>query len=281
MSLKELSIDKDMKTIPLDSIFKFDDISQVKIRFNLRLGAGVNALEIFDNGEIDSLMEGQYWNYEKKKSFSNGQITLGFARYSEKDLWLLFHVGRVTKDLDVLKGIGYEYEDLEEYNMYIGRVIVRFKNKSQNLVRKAQSVLEHCEVVQILPQVYESNIFPGYDKVNVTWQQMRNNLKKEGWRVALENQKGVYLITDVSTGKMYVGSAYGEQMLLGRWEAYIRSCHGGNKGLRGIENSHIKENFRYSILDIFKSTTDDSTIIQRESWWKSVLLTRQFGYNHN
>ena len=41
------------------------------------------------------------------------------------------------------------------------------------------------------------------------------------------------------------------------------------------------KNFEYSILDIFKSTTDDQTIITRENWWKSVLKTRNFGYNKN
>lgn len=46
---------------------------------------------------------------------------------------------------------------------------------------------------------------------------------------------------------MYVGSAYGENM----------------------------------ILDIFKSTIDDKIIIARESWWKEVLQSRKFGYNEN
>ena len=46
---------------------------------------------------------------------------------------------------------------------------------------------------------------------------------------------------------------------------------------------YVKDNFRYSILDIYKSTVDDETIIGRESWWKEVLLTRNpdFGYNAN
>ena len=91
----------------------------------------------------------------------------------------------------------------------------------------------------------------------------------------------VYLLIDSSNGKMYVGSAYGDQMLLGRWKSYVRTGHGGNIELRKLSFKHIKCNFRYSILDIFKSTTDDDTIINRESWWKRVLNTRTFGYNVN
>jgi hypothetical protein len=29
------------------------------------------------------------------------------------------------------------------------------------------------------------------------------------------------------------------------------------------------------------SFTDDQIIINRESWWKEVLLTRKYGYNKN
>lgn len=55
----------------------------------------------------------------------------------------------------------------------------------------------------------------------------------------------------------------------------------GNVDLKGLSLEHIKINFRYSILDIFKSTVDDKYIISRESWWKEILLSRKFGYNKN
>lgn len=47
------------------------------------------------------------------------------------------------------------------------RIIVRFKNKSQNMVRKAESVIDDCEIAQILPGVFDNDIFPSYDKVNI------------------------------------------------------------------------------------------------------------------
>ena len=80
---------------------------------------------------------------------------------------------------------------------------------------------------------------------------------------------------------MYVGSAYGENMLLGRWQQYLNTGHGGNEGLKELDFDYIKKNFRYSVLDIFKSTIDDDVIISRESWWKETLLSRTFGYNKN
>jgi hypothetical protein len=170
---------------------------------------------------------------------------------------------------------------MDEYSKYIGRIIIRYKNKSQALIRNAESVLQDCEIIQILPDLFDNDLFPGYEHVHLNWDSLKRVITKESWKTALQNQKAVYLLTDTSNGKQYVGSAYGQDMLLGRWQAYIKNGHGGNIGLKRLPFSHIKQYFTYSILDIYKSTTDDQIIIDREQWWKQVLQSRQFGYNEN
>ena len=267
--------------IMLNELLKLDNLNNVKIRFNLMFQGNWNPVEFFKNSDFKTLLEGQYWNYRRNKSFKTGQISIGFIRLNEKDQWLLFHVGRVTKDLNKLNGVGYEYDTLTQYEKYFGRLIVRFKNKSQTMIRLANSVMDECEVLQILPDTFDNDIFPGYDKVNISWNELSRIIKKESWKTALHNQKGVYLITDTKNGKMYVGSAYGENMILGRWKSYVKNGNGGNVELKKIKFEYIKNNFGYSILDIFKSTVDDDTILERESWWKEVLLSRDFGYNKN
>lgn len=271
-----------MSSIKLNDILQFDNLDNTKIRFNLMFRQNWNPIEVFKNGDISVMLEGQYWNYHKKKSYKVGQTTIGLVKIKpNEDFWLLFHVGKVTKDLNRLNGVGYEYESLPNFDKYLGRIIVKYKNTSQNMIRNAKSVLEACELSQILPDAFDNDIFPGYDKVNVSWTELSRVIEKEGWKTALQNQKGVYLIMDKSTGKKYVGSAYGENMILGRWLSYIKTGHGGNVGLKSLTFDYIKENFIYSILDIYKSTTDDQTIIERESWWKDVLQSRKFGYNEN
>jgi hypothetical protein len=271
-----------MNQIKLNDILRFDDLNRVKVRFNLMFANNWNPIEIFKNKEFDTILRGQYWNYNKNKSYKEGQITIGFIKIkNNEDFWLLFHVGRVTKDLNIFNGVGYEYEILKEYEKYFGRLIIKFKNTSQNMIRTAVSVIDHCEVVQLLPDTFDNDIFPGYDKVNLSWQELSRVLEKESWKTALQNQKGIYLISDVTNGKKYIGAAYGETMILGRWRSYIKTGHGGNSGLKKLEFDYIKRNFRYSILDIYKSTTDDYVIIERENWWKEVLQTRKFGYNEN
>jgi hypothetical protein len=265
----------------LNDVLKLEDISNVKIRFNLMFAGNWNPAEIFKKEDFSSLLEGQYWNYKRNKSYKKGQITIGLLRLNDDDMWLLFHIGKVTADLNKLDGVGYEYESLPEYQKFCGRLIVKFKNESQTMIRLATSVIDDCEVAQILPDTFDNDIFPGYDNVKLSWHELSRVIKKEGWKTALQNQKGVYLITDISNGKMYVGSAYGENMLLGRWQAYINTGHGGNMGLKGLSKEYISNNFEYSILDIFKATTDDQLIIKRESWWKNILKTREYGYNKN
>lgn len=271
-----------MSSIKLNDILQFDDLKDIKIRFNLMFEDNWNPIEVFKNNEMTTLLEGQYWNYHRNKSYKVGQITVGFIRITRNDnLWLLFHIGRVTKDLNVLKGVGYEYETLPEFEKYFGRLIIRYKNRSQNMVRFASTVIDDCEIAQILPDIFDNDIFPGYDKVNISWDELSRVIHKDTWKTALQNQKGVYLITDISNGKMYVGSAYGDEMILNRWRHYVKNGNGGNVELKGIKFNHIKEHFRFSILDIYKSTTDKQVIIEREGWWKEVLLSRKFGYNAN
>jgi hypothetical protein len=268
--------------IKLNDILNLDNLSNVKVRFNLMFRHNWNPIEVFEEGDMSALLEGQYWNYKMQKSYKNGQITIGFLKINpDDDLWLLFHVGRVTKDLNKLNTVGYEYETIREYEKFFGRLIVRYKNSVQMMIRKAESVFEGCEVSQILPDRYDNDIFPGYEKINISWKDLSRVITKDNWKTALQNQKGVYLIIDTSNGKKYVGSAYGQNMLLGRWQSYVKTGHGGNTELRKLSIDHIRNYFRFSILDIYKSTIDDQLIIQRESWWKEVLQTRGFGYNEN
>ena len=271
-----------MDSIKLNDILRFDNLKNVKIRFNLMFRQNWNPIELFKNGDISTMLEGQYWNYKKNKSYKEGQINIGLVRIKPtEDLWLLFHIGEVTKDLNKLNGVGYKYQDLPEYGKFVGRLIVKFKNKAQTMIRNAESVIDECYVSQILPDTFDNDLFPGYEKVNISWDEMKRVLDKDNWKTALQNQKGIYLLSDKSNGKMYVGSAYGENMIWGRWKSYVNSGHGGNLGLKQLTFDYIKKNFKYSILDIYKSTTDDQIIIERESWWKEILKSRKFGYNEN
>lgn len=244
---------------------------------------GYDPIKFFKENH-EELMKGQFYNYSKNRSFYEGNIAIGLARI-EGDKWLLFDISRITKDLDIKGGVGYEHETLNEYKKYFGRIIVKYHNTSQNMIRWAENLIDDLEVLEILPESFNDDDFPGYENVDLSFGDLKRVVDRKDWKTALENQKGVYLIVDKMNGKKYVGSAYGENMILGRWKNYLDNGHGGNIELRKLieENGfdYVKNNFRYSILDIHKSTTDDKIIIHRESRWKKVLKSKEFGYNAN
>ncbi|RMF34990.1 MAG: GIY-YIG nuclease family protein [Alphaproteobacteria bacterium] len=98
------------------------------------------------------------------------------------------------------------------------------------------------------------------------------------WRSRLGEWRGIYLIFDESDRRMYVGSAYGAENILGRWLAYARDGHGGNRELRGRD----PRNFRFSILERLGPDLSAEEVVVRENTWKTRLHTRRpFGLNLN
>jgi hypothetical protein len=274
-----------MEPIKLNDILKFKSLEKVKIRLNLS-NSSWNALDLYHN-DVERLLIGNFHNSEKKRWFKENEIVIGLAQITGSE-WLLIDISRISKSYNNFwdgksqSGINsfYEHEKIREYEKYFGRLIVQFHKKNAYVTLKGNRI-DDFVVKSILLDSLDQDEFPGYDKVNISWKEMQRLLKKDTWKTALQNQKGVYLIADISNGKKYVGSAYGEYMLLGRWKSYIKSGHGNNTGLKELSFDHIKQNFRYSILDIYKSSTNDQIIIEREGWWKEVLLSRKYGYNNN
>jgi hypothetical protein len=271
--------------ILLNDILKLDNLDNVKIRLNLS-NASWNALEHYHNNPNQMLI-GHFHNSTKKKWFKENHIVIGLAQIKNDD-WLLIDISKITKsynnfwDNKTHSNVNtfYEHEKLIEFEKYFGRIVVQF-HKENAYVTLTGNRLNNFILKEILPSSLDKNLFPGYDKVNISWETMKQVLEKDTWKTTLENQKGIYLITDISNGKKYIGAAYGEYMILGRWKSYIKTGHGGNVGLKNLPFDHIKKNFRYSILDIYKSSTNDQIIIDRESWWKEVLQSRPYGYNEN
>lgn len=261
-------------------------------------GMRLELLKMYREGKVD-LVKKIMANHNpdpkaKAKRFLNGDLAFTFIKYADKD-WLLVNAFEVLDDSKHLVEI--DEAPLADYAPYFGRLVITWEggNKHNNKMR-SRDMIEKLKVKKILERPYDEMMedFPGYENVNLSWRELERVLKLKTWKTALENQKGVYLITDTATNKRYVGAAYGMKddgsegkMLLGRWQDYVKNGHGGNNGLielvkeKGFD--YIKENFRYSILDIYKASTDNEAVLQRESWWKDVLLTREpeFGYNRD
>lgn len=273
--------------IKINDLLKFEDdiIDNVKIRFN-QSNATDNPLDLYQKNPEIVNTQWLFWRGQKRY-FYEGQIAVSFLKLT-RDTWLLTTIKKVTKDLNIVDGISFEGEELEEYKKYYGRVIVKYHKTFQTQGIYYKNICEELVVNQILPVSFDGYDFPGYDKVRLTFEQLETIIQqhKKDWVSALENQKAVYLITDTFNGKLYVGSATSDQgMLLQRWSNYVFNGHGGNVELKllieqqGFE--YVKKYFQYSILENYNAKVDDHIILERESWWKEVLQSRKHGYNAN
>lgn len=109
---------------------------------------------------------------------------------------------------------------------------------------------------------------PAWRDLVVSWNELA--LMPRSWRAALKEWRGIYHIQDVSSGLRYVGSAYGDANLLGRWEGYAATGHGDNRHLKKLD----PVNFRFSILERVSPDLGSAEVIEREQSWKLRLNTR-------
>jgi hypothetical protein len=137
--------------------------------------------------------------------------------------------------------------------------------------------------------------FPGFDGVLLSYHQLRDMVEDPryaDWRAALSEVQGIYLITDSTNGKQYVGKAEGAERILGRWTAYASDGHGGNVALRELAHESAAgegtrtrtdhaRHFVFSLLRVFGPSTPSTEVNSAESHYKAALMTRKFGLNRN
>ena len=91
----------------------------------------------------------------------------------------------------------------------------------------------------------------------------------------LREWRGIYLIVDVSDGARYVGSAYGETNLLGRWQTHV--AH--DAGVTAELSRRDPKNFRFSILERVSPDMLAEDVIRLERTWMDRLYTIRYGLN--
>ena len=143
------------------------------------------------------------------------------------------------------------------------------------------------EILEIRPPKSEIR-FTSYEDVLLSFETLRtivyNQSAYKEWKNRLSAVAGVYLITDKKTGKLYVGSASGEQGgIWGRWSQYAHTKHGGNKRLVELIEADPDYcfNFQYSILEVYPIKKDRQEVLDCEKLYKRKLLSIEYGLNDN
>lgn len=234
------------------------------------------------------------WNQWRgnKNDFNREYIFSLIQYYHEPNKWLFGGIFKIVTRFDNWEEteVGYEVELMESHKELIGRLLIDFYRYQGMRGRSflLEGYYKDFVVSEILKRPYDGINFPGYENINIDFQELESVYKyqKNDWKGALENVKGVYVIVDKSNGKKYVGSAYGDFGIWSRWGVYVGTGHGFNDELtkliseNGIE--YARKHFRFSLLEYRSMLVDDTLIIRRESYWKEALLTRTiWGYNKN
>ncbi|MFV2047093.1 GIY-YIG nuclease family protein [Metabacillus litoralis] len=130
-------------------------------------------------------------------------------------------------------------------------------------------------------------VFPGYENVIVTYQELKQIIDNQqtyaNWHIALSSINAIYAITDRSNGKIYIGSSYNKNGLLGRWKEYASTIHGGNEKFKELHalNPTAHLNFQYIILKVLPKDITALEAVEIENSFKRKLQTIPFGYNKN
>lgn len=209
--------------------------------------------------------------------------------YHETNVWLFGGIFKVIDRYNEDGYVRYKVEEMREYSSYVGRLKVKLEKPGRGKSFYLESWIDKMIVLEILKESYSGETFPGYENINHDFSKLVPIFRNEnrGWKAALENVKGVYVIADKTNGKKYIGSAYGESGIWSRWMNYIDTRgHGWNEGLADVikrnSDDYAESNFTISLLEYRSMKTDDRVIIERENYWKSVFLSRgEFGYNKN
>lgn len=181
----------------------------------------------------------------------------------------------------------YNLDRLPSADAWSGRVCLSSNYTSRSSYLKGETLMHDLSVTEVLADRRSIPSFPGFKQVHLTKPELDLLVKQcpDAWRSALASVKGIYLISDTATGKLYVGKADGADGIWGRWCTYAKSGHGGNKALRDelglVANSGRVAAFRFSILEIADLSATPQEILEREAHWKAVLLTKEYGHNLN
>ena len=105
------------------------------------------------------------------------------------------------------------------------------------------------------------------------------------WKKMLQAVNCIYAITDLNTGKLYIGSTYNKEGIYGRWNEYVRTKgHGGNTELKNLlvnDPDYGQKYFQWSILELLSLNIARTEAIKTECLFKKKLGSLAFGLNNN
>ncbi len=183
----------------------------------------------------------------------------------------------------------YTLDLIDDFKEIYDRIVVEWASAAINwqVLAKDGNIIRDQEILEIYPKNYARE-FPGFLDFILDFKELRVIIKNPDanklWHQMLSSVAGIYLIRDRSTGKQYVGSAYGKEGILNRWKTYVDKNMKENKDLIELSNNNnedYKYNFSFTILRTLPKTLSDKEVIKIENFYKEKLGSKEYGLNCN
>ncbi len=281
--------------IKFEDFFKDMPKGKIKVKFNMNNGNSDEPAWDYLRDDSDQWIEmNAYKKKQPNNNLNKADYLLAFAQYYPygPNYYIFGGLYRVKKLIpEVYDQVGYELTLLNNFIEFRKRLIIKLETPiGRNLYNRW---FEHIQR-DLNPEIYELapstklGSFPGYNNILLTHKELQSIIRNEApeWKNALSNVKGVYSIIDSSTGKIYIGSAYGKtEGIWQRWAQYanVNNLTGGNMTFEELKHkgaNYIIDNFTYTVLEIFDMKTKKEDIIKREEFWKKVFKTKCYGMNN-
>lgn len=257
-------------------------------RCKLHLAGWNGATDPLDEYLADRFEEWQIW--QSKRNFER-DIVVALIAMPSPDRWL-FAGAYDSRGSSIQRGDGekpwrvYDLARRPAVDELDGRLIARFRRAGRQSYLVAERWSDALLVDELRPEKLRIREFPGYASVSLTKAHLDIIVREEieSWRAALSHVAGVYVITDRTNGKLYIGSATSGEGIWSRWKAYSATGHGGNKDLKRLLSKNGPEhaqNFQFGVLEIADTHASKDDVLAREGHWKRLLLSREHGYNAN
>ncbi len=250
---------------------------------------GVDLTELMILGYLD-----RYQRVQARPVFKDCRFIVSFIGLTQSRARFLgvYRVNgvRLVKDEPAPEGYpllekpDYYYYDLEKMDNFADleeRIIINWGARAWH---QWSHTIGNSEVIELLPRGY-TRPFPGYLDFILSHDELvricRNPEANAEWFHKLSAVGGIYLIT--YNEKLYVGSAYGEGGIFGRWQQYAANGHGGNAKLEALHvtDPDCYKHFRYSILRTLPLSIPKKEIILAEVLTMEKLGSRSINIGLN
>lgn len=209
--------------------------------------------------------------------------------------------GTTARMIGVFKVDGYDYErrdknDPMHFYYKLSEVEAFRKTLSERVIIDWGAPRPFCQnlkfgtkdkdVIAIERQGLEWK-FQSYEQVLLEFNVLKRIIDGNSgiWKNKLTAVKGIYVISDKATGKLYVGKADNVDGIWGRWKEYVNTGgHGGNVKLKKLlakKPNYAIDNLRWGILQTCSLRIATKELDQLESQWKEKLSRKACTYNGN